>query len=606
MPETQGNMADVTKGTDSFDSMEGTSDWYILREVECVEDINTLDNLFEDSTDGSIVSNLIEDVDVDQGNSLELYNKQVAEECETAILSLKRKYIRTPEQAASELSSQSAAVSKSPKRQAKRRLFGDSGIEEDEAENILTQVDINSNSSSLQSTAPSVTLIQNNNRVINLAKFKNHFGISFTELTRPYRSNKSCSTNWVVSVHSAAEEVLESSKVILPQHCEFVQVVIQTFSGLFLLTFKSAKSRDTVVNLFCSILNVQELQLLCDPPKNRSVAAALFFYRKSLNKNNFMHGEFPEWLAKLVLVEHQSATAETFDLSTMVQWAYDNDFIEEQEIAYKYAELAYENNNAAAFLKSNNQLKYVRDCCAMVKMYKRHEMREMSMSDWIWKCCKAHKEDGEWKNIANFLKYQNVNMLAFLGALRSFFKAVPKRHCIVLWGPPNTGKSYFVYSLLTFLKGKVVSIMNRNSNFWLQPLLETKIGLLDDVTFPAWQFLDVNLRSGLDGNKISVDAKHRAPIQFKLPPLFVTTNINVEAESSLMYLHSRLMCFNFPNVMPFDPEGNPVYPITDITWKCFFRKLYKQLDLSPPEEEGDGIATERSFVCTARVSNGEL
>lgn len=599
-------MADPTKGTEHFENMENESNWF-LQEAECIDSLNTLDDLFENSTDGSCISNLIDDAVVEQGNSLALYNQQSTVECDRAIKNLKRKYTKTAEQSSSQLSLQLNVVSKSPRQQAKRRLFGDSGIEDDEAENILTQVDNNSNSSQQSQNGGecSQLSVQSNTRVINMAKFKRHFGISFSEITRPFRSNKSCSENWVVSVHSAAEEVLESSKLILPQHCDFLQVIIQSFSGLFLVLFKSAKSRDTVINLFCSILNVHECQLICDPPKIRNVAAALYFYKKSLNKNNFMLGEFPEWLAKQVLVEHQQA-AETFELAEMVQWAYDNDFTEEQEIAYKYAELALENSNAAAFLKSNNHLKFVKDCSALVKMYKRHEMRTMTMSNWIWKCCKTCKEDGDWKNIAHFLKYQQVNMLAFLGTLREFFKSIPKKQCIVFWGPPNTGKSYFVFSLLQFLKGRVVSIMNRQSQFWLQPLIDTRLGLLDDVTYPAWQYIDINLRSGLDGNHVSIDAKHRAPLHFKLPPLLATTNIDVEKESSLMYLQSRLKCFHFPNAMPFDSDNNPAYPITDITWKCFFRKLYKQLDLSAPEEEGDGNVAERPFSCTARGSHGEL
>ncbi|AWK28202.1 E1 protein [Human papillomavirus type 220] len=602
-------MAEANKGTDEFDSLEGTSDWYVVREAECIDSLNTLDELFEESTDGSVISNLIDDSgldEVDQGNTLSLYNQQITDACDNAIRELKRKYVKSPEHGVAALSPKLQAVTISPRRQSKRKLFEDSGVVEDEAPNTLTQVDLNSDSSGKDGASASETVLQGNNRALNLAKFKRHYGISFCELTRSFRSNKSCSDNWVIYVHSAAEEVLESSKLILQQHCVFVQVILQDFCGLYLVEFKTAKSRETVVNLYCTMLNVQEFQVLCEPPKNRNVAAALFFYKKSINKKNFIYGEFPEWLAKQVLVEHQTAVADAFELSVMVQWAYDNDYVEEHVIAYKYAELAMEDKNAAAFLKSNNQVKFVKDCCAMVKMYKRHEMREMSMSAWIWKCCKEHKEDGDWKTVLQFLKYQGVNVVAFLGALRTFLKAVPKKNCMVFWGPPNTGKSYFVYSLLKFLKGKVVSIMNRSSQFWLQPLLETKIGLLDDVTYPAWQFIDINMRNGLDGNSISVDAKHRAPIQFRLPPLFVTTNVNVEAEQSLMYLHSRLVCFHFPNVMPVHTNGDPIYPLTDVTWTCFFRKLYKQLDLTPPEEEGDGHDAERAFCCTAGSSNGTV
>lgn len=68
------------------------------------------------------------------------------------------------------------------------------------------------------------------------------------------------------------------------------------------------------------------------------------------------------------------------------------------------------------------------------------------------------------------------------------------------------------------------------------------------------------------------------------------------------------MCLEFPNKMPFNDDGTPVYEITDASWKCFFRKFGQQLDLTPSEEEGDGDArdSDRSFRCTARSDNDSL
>ena len=59
-------------------------------------DLNALDDLFENSTDGSGISNLIDD-DIasnseEQVNTLALYNTQIADECDFAIQTLKRKF----------------------------------------------------------------------------------------------------------------------------------------------------------------------------------------------------------------------------------------------------------------------------------------------------------------------------------------------------------------------------------------------------------------------------------------------------------------------------------------------------------------------------------
>lgn len=597
MPET--NTMGDNKGTDSVEST-----WYIVREAECIDSIDTLDDLFEESTNGSVVSNLINDDEVDQGNSLALYNLQESEECNNAILALKRKYSKSPEQAVAavaDLSPRLQAVKITPERQSKRRLFHDSGVVEDEAENSIAQVDVESDPSVQNGGDINVALLQDNNRrAIMLAKFKEWFGVSYTEITRAYKSNKSCNDNWIVVVFKAVVEVLESSKHILQQHCKYLQVKTFGFSALYLLEFKSAKCRETIQHLFCSILNIKEFQMLADPPKTRSLPVALYFYKCRMQNESFAVGEVPDWISKQTVVNHQVAsTAETFELSRMIQWAYDNNYTEDCDIAYYYALYADEDANAAAYLRSNNQVKHVRDCSTMVQMYKRHEMRQMSMSDWIHKCCQECEENnGDWKPISQFLQYQGINILSFLIAMKSFLKGTPKKSCILIYGPPDTGKSLFCFSLIRFLRGKVVSYVNRSSTFWLQPLKDCKIGFMDDVTYIAWTYVDQNLRNALDGNPVSLDAKHRAPQQMRLPPLLVTSNINVHNEPTLMYLHSRIQGFEFPNKLPMSETGEPLYTFTDVTWKSFFQKLGRQLDLTEPEEDNGNPC--RSFRCTAR------
>lgn len=595
-------MAD--KGTENFD-LEGSS-WYIVHEAECTDSIDTLEDLCDESD--SNVSNLIDDDVVDQGNSLALYNAKITDDCDNAIAHLKRKYNKSPEQAVAELSPQLQAVKITPERNSKRRLFQeDSGIFEDEAENSLTQVESNSQTGgNSQDGGGDINLLllqTSNRRATMLAKFKDWYGVSYNEITRVYKSDKSCSDNWVIVIFRAAVEVLESSKIVLQQHCTYIQVKIFGFSALYLLQFRSAKSRETVQKLMCSMLNIQEFQILSDPPKLRSVPTALYFYKQAMLTESFVFGQTPDWIAKQTLVSHQAATtAETFELSKMVQWAYDNNLLEECDIAYHYAMYADEDANAAAYLKSNNQVKHVRDCSTMVRMYKRYEMRDMSMSEWIYKCCDECTEEGDWKPISQFLKYQGVNILSFLIVLKSFLKGIPKKNCIVIHGPPDTGKSLFCYSLVKFLKGKVVSYVNRSSHFWLQPLMDCKVGFMDDATYVCWTYIDQNLRNALDGNPMCIDAKHRAPQQLKLPPMLITSNIDVKQEQSLMYLHSRVQCFSFPNKMPFLDDGSPMYTFTDATWKSFFQKLGRQLELTDPEEESNGVPS-RAFRCTSRSNS---
>lgn len=592
-------MGDITKGTEF--SVDQNNEWFI-KEAECINSLDTLEELFDDSTDESEVSNLIDDTDYCQGNSLALFNKQVTEDCNSAITELKRKFTNSPEQTVAELSPRLQAIAITPERTSKRRLFEDSGIGNDEAENAVEKVVDSENSGNQDNWTDNLNLLNcSNYKIILYAKCKEKFGVSFTEITRSFKSNKTCSDQWIVLAHCIRTELIEASKYQLQSVCDFLQLIIYDFTVLLCIMFKTVKSRETVSKLMCSTFNCGENQLLMEPPRTRSPPVAMYFYQKSLTNVSYIFGDFPDWIKKQTIITHESAAAaETFDLSQMIQFCYDNDLMDEPSIAYRYALQAECDPNAAAFLKHNNQAKFVRDACCMVKYYKRQEMRELTMSQWIWKCCDECDEGGDWKVIVQLLKYQEINFLSFLTSLRYFLKGVPKRNCITFYGPSDTGKSYFCNSLVTFLKGKVISMMNRCSPFWLQPMLDAKLGFLDDCTYPGWQYLDTNMRGALDGNAVCIDAKHRAPSQIKLPPMLITTNVDVSQEVTLKYICSRLQLFNFPHKFPLQEDGSVIYEITNNSWKCFFSKFGHQIDLSPKDDlQDESGGFNKAFRCTA-------
>ena len=141
----------------------------------------------------------------------------------------------------------------------------------------------------------------------------------------------------------------------------------------------------------------------------------------------------------------------------------------------------------------------------------------------------------------------------------------------------------------------------------MQPLSETKLALLDDATQECWNYIDTFLRNGVDGNYVSLDIKHRAPLQIKFPPLMITTNMNILKEEKYRYLHTRIEFFEFPNKFPFDNNNKPQFHLTDQSWKSFFERLWTQLELSDQEDEGEEDGdSERTFHCTARQVNGHI
>lgn len=586
------------------------TEWFLDLEAEC-DSMDTLNDLFDESTDSDL-SNFIDNEDqVDEAVPLALFNKQNEEDCNNAILELKRKYV-SPARSVADLSPRLEAVSISPQRQkqTKRKLFDDSGIEQDEAEGSnAVQVEtpssgcheaVKNGAECSNLNANTLLLTDSNRKGLMHAKCKELYGVPYTELTRTFKSDKTCCNNWVMFLLTVTDNVLEGIKVVLQQYCEFIQILDINVSALLLLQFKSAKSRETIQKLFQKQFNILETNYMCDPPRVRSAPAAIFFYHKTMNSSYYTFGSTPDWIAKHISLGHTiAAAAEAFDLSKMIQWAYDNKYYEDHEIAYQYAREAETDPNAAAFLNSNCQAKYVKECVYMVRLYRRYEQKHMTMSQWIQKCCDETDGIEDWKTIACLLRYQNVNVISFLTALRTWLQCIPKKQCILIWGPPDTGKSYFCYSMVHFLKGQVVSFMNRSSHFWLQPLQESKVGFIDDGTYPFWEYVDINMRAALDGNPISVDIKHKAHCQMRLPPLLVTSNINIKNEMGLKYLHSRVTCFEFPNKMLLNNDGTPVYKLTDKTWKSFFTRLALQLGITF-EEDDETDAAHSSFCCTTR------
>ncbi|ACT32130.1 replication protein [Macaca fascicularis papillomavirus 11] len=474
-----------------------------------------------------------------------------------------------------------------------------SGIEEGSQESV--QGSGNAGDTSQVSHAALTAVLQRSNaRAILLAKFKDTYGVSFMELVRVFKSDKTSCTDWVVGAMGVHHSVAEGLKTLIQPHCTYAHMQCLTCTwGVYLLMlvrFKCGKNRLTVTKFLETLLNVGPQQLLLEPPKLRSSAAAIYWYRTGMSNVSEVIGETPEWIARQTLLQHCLEDA-VFDLSRMVQWAYDHDMMDESMIAYEYAQLADVDSNAAAFLKSNQQAKYLRDCATMCKHYKRAERQQMTMSQWIKYRCDRTSDGGDWRPIVQFLRYQGVEFVTFLSILKNFLKGIPKHNCIVLYGPANTGKSFFGMSLMKFLEGSIISYVNSTSHFWLQPLSDCKVAMLDDATPHCWNYVDNYLRNALDGNPISIDRKHRSLVQMKCPLLLITSNTNAGTDARWPYLHSRLKVITFPQPFPFDENGNPVYELNDKNWKSFFSRTWCKLDLQEEDETDTDGEPCRPFKC---------
>lgn len=605
--------------------------WYFVeREAECSDVGESFEEIF-DQSDSEHLS-LIDDSAAVQGESLSLLHELETQDDQRELAELKRKYIDSPLSRTVEetLSPRLQKVTVTPRKskKVKKNLFEDSGIAgtstidsssvapEDEAQGDTSTSDSEPPAPPPQDDPPAAPAAEepqaevpsdtitallkssNLNAVLH-GRFKDVWGVSFAELTRKFSSTKTMSETWTIGVYGLSERTVENAKTLLQEYCDFICVshaAGERYAYLLaLVVFKAQKCKQTIHKLLKTLLLVDPDLVLLDPPKTRSTPVALFWYKRTNIDSATTAGALPDWIARQVLAGHSLAGETNFELSTMVQWAYDNQITEECQIAYGYAEKAGEDPNAMAFLASNQQPKIVRDCAAMVKLYNRAELRNTTMSGWISRRCNA-VEDGEpadWKNIVLFLRYQRINFVRFLDAFRRFLRGEPKRCCMALWGVPDSGKSIFAMSLINFMKGKVVTFANSGSQFWLQPLLDTKIGLVDDVTHQCLQYFDVYMRGALDGNFVCIDSKHRNPAQIKMPPMLMTTNVDIASDSNYKYLHSRIVSFEFSEPFPFNDDGTPVYVLNDKTWQCFFKRFWTHLELSDQEDDGETQQTLR-------------
>lgn len=405
---------DPATGTDP---LEGTSgEWFIVREADCSEEDNdTFEDIFEGNTQESFVSDLLDDSQQEQGNSLQLFHQLEQNESERELSHIKRKLLLTPESKdVAELSPRLGAVALSPRTQnpPKRRLFTssieDSGLEAtlDEtaspSEELQVDGDIVDGPRDIVNAeaGPGIPKVNRlldvlhakNIRVTLLHKFKNIFDLSFTDITRPFRSDKTCYTDWVCVLFGLLECHEAVLKTVVKNQCDFLYLKMVDSTCLFLARFKTHKSRETLRKMLKVTLDVPEHQVLLEPPRTNGVAAALYWYKNGLSENAFVHGPYPEWIMRQTVITGEAAQHQ-FSLADMIQWAYDHDLTEEPKIAYEYALLAQEDMNASAWLKCNSQARFVKECSQMVRYYKNAEMMEMTMSEWIRNCCRRVKEE---------------------------------------------------------------------------------------------------------------------------------------------------------------------------------------------------------------------
>ncbi|QYI89518.1 E1 early protein [Bos taurus papillomavirus 32] len=598
------------EGAEGRDGAGGAS--LILMEAECSDSDSEKENDLGVSNADSD-EDFIDNAPLNQGNSLALFQTQQKRAEVDKLTKLKRKLQLSPGSSTGGRSPLSGVSINTPT--AKRRLLSIFGENEAGTSSASVQVHGESQSSSSghsgngsQTSSGSLhldILKAKNQAAMKMSLFKTLYVVSYADLTRVFKNNKTVNAQWVAAIFGVREDVFAASKELLSGYCTYLQALQRAHErgniALYLCCFKVSKCRETVDKLFQTLLNVNTEQILLQPPCIRGLSAAMFWYKSTLSPCTYTMGDLPSWIKTQILLTENTADAVKFDFSRMVQWALDNDHTDEASVAYNYAQLADVDRNARAWLNLNNQAKVVKDCVTMVSHYQRAINRSLTISAYIYRQCEKISSTGSWLTIMYFLKHQSIEPIVLVNALKTWLQGIPKKNCLAFIGPSDTGKSLFTNSLIHFLHGKVLNFANSNSHFWLSPLAEARCALIDDATMPCLKYCDTYLRNFFDGYPVNIDRKHKTSLQLKAPPLIITSNVDIPAEDRLSYLRSRVQTFYFRSPCPMQ-DGKPLFQISDPDWKSFFERLWGRLELSDQEEGEDGSSIG-TFTVSARDSN---
>lgn len=425
-------------------------------------------------------------------------------------------------------------------------------------------------------------------KVTMLGIFKKHAGFSFMQLVRPFKSDKTQTNDWIVL--SIDNRVEYWNEFICRQ--EDICTYMYTVPGIhcMYLSFFNSKNRRGVINfLKKGGLGVDGEGLQIQPPNIRIMMNAVYWLKSAIHGK----GPMPAWVETYFDDAGNQAEVDRFEMATMVQWALDHKLYDVDRICYHYSLEASNNNpNAKAWMDCNNMYKYASDCAKLARAMTKGRVCSMTMHEYLTHRMETWEERGNSASIMKLLYLQGIMYVDFMHALKSLINKVPKKCCIAIVGPPNTGKSMFCMSLMKFLDGKVLSYFAHKSHFWLSPLADTKVALIEDCTWSCWDYIDTYLRGALDGTQLTIDQKNKDPKQIECPPIIITSNYDFTTgeayggdgkRSGYPYLKSRITKFCFPKQIS---KGNskPKIIITPEDWADFFIRYKEALGLQYIED----------------------
>nr|QTE03861.1 MAG: nonstructural protein [Fringilla montifringilla Chaphamaparvovirus] len=154
--------------------------------------------------------------------------------------------------------------------------------------------------------------------------------------------------------------------------------------------------------------------------------------------------------------------------------------------------------------------------------------------------------------IHNILKRQHINPTKFDTIFWKWLtKTNDKKNTIVIIGPSNTGKSYFIRGLLTLLKAG--SLVNTSSPFFAEGICGSIIAYWEEPLLTQENAEMFKLIT--EGAPIQIPQKFKKPFNHPGCPLIITTNHDIcrFCPSEKPTLDNRIIYFHFTSTMSSSP-----------------------------------------------------
>lgn len=154
---------------------------------------------------------------------------------------------------------------------------------------------------------------------------------------------------------------------------------------------------------------------------------------------------------------------------------------------------------------------------------------------WAWGCASALPNIEQYECWELFFMSQGIDIAQFIKDLKSWaLRSDPKLNTLFFSGPTNCGKTLVVNAICEpFITAFITNIQRNTSDFLLSPLLDSTIGVLEEV-FLVPDIVN-DYKRLLEGGNISVGMKFHSPQLLTRRPIICTSQWDNFGRG---YLHS--------------------------------------------------------------------